>query len=38
MTTLRERIGNERRRLRNVRQRMAAAIAVQARGVAEPTD
>ncbi len=32
MTTLRERIGNERRRLRNVRQRMAAAIAVQARG------
>jgi len=32
MTTLMERIGNERRRLRNVRQRMAAAITVQARG------
>ena len=32
MTTLRERIGNERRRLRNVRQRMAAAIEVQANG------
>jgi len=32
MTTLMERIGNERRRLRNVRQRMAAAIAVQANG------
>jgi len=27
-----ERIGNERRRLRNVRQRMAAAIEVQAKG------
>jgi hypothetical protein len=32
MTTLMERIGNERRRLRNVRQRMAAAISAQANG------
>jgi hypothetical protein len=32
MTTLMERIGNERRRLRNVRQRMAAAIEAQANG------
>lgn len=32
MTTLRERIANERRRLRNVRQRMAAAIEIQANG------
>lgn len=32
MTTLMERIGNERRRLRNVRQRMAAAVEVQANG------
>jgi len=32
MTTLMERIGNERRRLRSVRQRMAAAIEVQANG------
>jgi len=32
MTTLMERIGNERRRLRSVRQRMAAAIGVQANG------
>ena len=32
MTTLMERIGNERRRLRNVRQRMAAAIEAQAKG------
>lgn len=32
MTTLMERIGNERRRLRSVRQRMAAAIDLQAGG------
>ena len=32
MTTLMERIGNERRRLRNVRQRMAAAIEAKADG------
>lgn len=32
MTSLMERISNERRRLRSVRQRMAAAIAVQANG------
>ncbi len=32
MTSLMERIGNERRRLRNVRQRMAAAIDVGADG------
>ena len=32
MTTLMERIGNERRRLRNVRQRMAAAIEAGANG------
>jgi hypothetical protein len=35
MTTLMERIGNERRRLRSVRQRMAAAIEMKANG-AEP--
>ena len=32
MTTLMERIGNERRRLRSVRQRMAAAIEIKANG------
>lgn len=32
MTSLMERIGNERRRLRNVRQRMAAAIEAKANG------